>query len=161
MKTIIKKVGDKAPDFTLPNQEGKKISLKDLKSKKNVVIYFYPKALTPGCTTQACGIRDSHSDFEKLDTVVFGISPDESKKLLHFQNKKDLNFTLLSDTDHSIAKKYGVWGLKKFMDREYMGIKRSTFIIDKAGNISHVLDKVQVKTHHQDVIKLIKNELQE
>ena len=107
------KVGNMAPAFTLPNQNGEKVSLKDFKGKKNVVLYFYPKALTPGCTTQACGIRDSKKEFDKRDTVVLGVSPDPAKKLQNFIDKEELNFDLLSDEDHAIAEKYGVWGLKK------------------------------------------------
>ncbi|MCK5790145.1 MAG: thioredoxin-dependent thiol peroxidase, partial [Ketobacter sp.] len=116
------KVGNMAPAFTLVNQNGDKVSLKDYKGKKNVVLYFYPKAMTPGCITQACGIRDAKKEFAKLDTVVLGVSPDPVKKLQSFMEKKELNFDLLSDEDKTIAEKYGVWGLKKFMGREFMGI---------------------------------------
>lgn len=150
------KVGNLAPAWTLLNQNGEKVSLKDFKGKKNVVFYFYPKALTPGCTTQACGIRDAQAEFEKLDTVVFGVSPDPVKKLQNFIEKKELNFDLLSDEDKAVAEKYGVWGLKKFMGREFMGILRTTFIIGKDGKLKHIMDKVKTKSHHDDVIAILK-----
>ncbi len=150
------KVGNMAPAWALPNQRGEKVSLKDFKGKKNVVFYFYPKALTPGCTTQACGIADAKQQFDKLDTVVFGVSPDPVKKLQNFIDKKSLNFDLLSDEDKAIAEKYGVWGLKKFMGKEFMGIIRTTFIIGKDGRLKHVMDKVKTKTHHDDVIEILK-----
>jgi peroxiredoxin Q/BCP len=153
------KVGNIAPTFSLQDQEEKKISLKDFKGKKNVVVYFYPRALTPGCTVQACGIRDSKKKFEKSNTIILGISPDTPKKLMNFTDKKDLNFTLLSDEDHKIAEKYGVWGLKKFMGREYMGVNRMTFIIGKDGRLKHIMEKVKTKTHHDDVLQYIKENL--
>ncbi|MEC8623184.1 MAG: thioredoxin-dependent thiol peroxidase [Bdellovibrionota bacterium] len=153
------KIGNLAPAFTLLDEDENKISLKDFKGKKNVVVYFYPKALTPGCTTQACAIRDSKKKFDKSGTVILGISPDAPKKLMNFVEKKDLNFTLLSDEDHKIAEKYGVWGLKKFMGREYMGVHRMTFIIGKDGRLKHIMEKVNTKTHHEDVLLYIKENL--
>lgn len=150
------KLGNLAPAFALSNQNGDTISLKDFRNDKHVVLYFYPKALTPGCTTQACGIRDSKKAFDKLDAVVLGVSPDPVKKLQNFIVKKDLNFDLLSDEDHALAEKYGVWGLKKFMGREFMGILRTTFIIGKDGKLKHVMDKVNTKTHHDDVLAILK-----
>jgi peroxiredoxin Q/BCP len=153
------KIGNKAPQFTLTDQNGKSVSLKDFRGKKNVVLYFYPKALTPGCTVQACAIRDSKKEFSKVKTVVLGVSPDPQNKLQNFIDKKDLNFTLLSDEDHKIAEKYGSWGLKKFMGKEYMGILRQTFIIDKEGTLVHIMDKVKTKTHHDDVLSWIKENL--
>ena len=153
------KEGTKAPNFTLKNQDGESVSLKDFEGKKNVVLYFYPKALTPGCTTQACGIRDSKQEFDKVDTVVLGVSPDPVDKLGKFIDKKDLNFTLLSDEDHSVAEKYGSWGMKKFMGKEFEGVLRQTFIIDKEGKLRKVMDKVKTKTHHDDVLEFIKAEL--
>lgn len=157
------KVGNVAPAFALKDQDGKIINLKDFKGIKNVVLYFYPKAKTPGCTVQACGIRDSKKAFDKIDTVVLGVSPDPVAKLKKFEEnpRKEegaLNFTLLSDEDHSIADKYGAWGPKKFMGREYDGILRSTFIIGKDGRLKHIIAKVNTKTHHDDVLALI-NEL--
>ena len=150
------KIGNLAPAFTLQNQSGEAISLKDFKGKKNVVIYFYPKAATPGCTTQACGIRDSKAELAKLDTVVLGISPDNPKKLQKFIDKYDLNFDLLADEDHAVAEKYGVCGLKKFMGREFMGILRTSFFVDKNGRLRYIMDKVNTKTHDQEVIAYIK-----
>tara|TARA_R110002072_G_scaffold10349_3_gene48142 strand:+ start:932 stop:1408 length:477 start_codon:yes stop_codon:yes gene_type:complete len=149
------KVGGVAPAFTLLDQEGKKVSLKEFKGKKNVVLYFYPKAMTPGCTVQACGIRDSKNALAKMDAVVLGVSPDPVAKLGRFIEKQDLNFTLLSDEDHAITEKYGAWDLKKFMGREFMGVLRTTFIIGKDGRIKHVMSKVKTKSHHDDVIALI------
>lgn len=149
------KVGGVAPAFTLLDQEGKKVSLKEFKGKKNVVLYFYPKAMTPGCTVQACGIRDSKNALAKIDTEVLGVSPDPVAKLGRFIEKQDLNFTLLSDEDHAITEKYGAWDLKKFMGREFMGVLRTTFIIGKDGRIKHVMSKVKTKSHHDDVIALI------
>ncbi|MFA7553008.1 MAG: thioredoxin-dependent thiol peroxidase [Spongiibacteraceae bacterium] len=146
------KVGNLAPAFTLQDQDGNKVSLKDFKGKKNVVLYFYPKAMTPGCTVQACGIRDSKAAFEKLDTVVLGVSPDAVARLPRFIEKQGLNFTLLSDEDHAIAEKYGCWGMKKFMGREFMGLIRTTFIIGKDGRLLKVMNKFKTKTHHEDVL---------
>lgn len=150
------KVGNLAPAFTLPNQRGEPVSLKDFRDRQSVVLYFYPKALTPGCTTQACGIRDSIKAFEKLGAVVLGVSPDPQKKLQNFIDKQQLNFDLLSDEDHAVAEKYGAWGLKKFMGREFMGILRTTFIIGKDGRLKHVMSKVNTKTHHDDVLAILK-----
>jgi len=151
------KVGNLAPAFTLKDQDGKSVTLKSFRDKKNVVLYFYPKAMTPGCTVQACGIRDSKRQLAKLDTVVLGVSPDPVARLGKFIDKQDLNFTLLSDEDHAITEKYGVWDLKKFMGREFMGVVRTTFIIGKDGRLKHVMDKVKTKSHHDDVIELIKS----
>ncbi|WGL17029.1 thioredoxin-dependent thiol peroxidase [Microbulbifer bruguierae] len=153
------KIGNLAPAFTLKNQSGENVALKDFRDHKNVVLYFYPKALTPGCTTQACGIRDSVDEFSKRDTVVFGISPDPESKLQKFIEKHELNFDLLADEDHKVADKYGCWGLKKFMGREYMGLLRTTFIVDKSGRLQHIIDKVKTKTHHEDVLRWIDENL--
>jgi peroxiredoxin Q/BCP len=152
-------LGNLAPAFTLVNQDDVKVSLKDFKGKKNVVVYFYPKASTPGCTVQACGIRDSEKALAKLDTVVLGISPDPVKRLQNFIDKQSLNFDLLSDEGHVIADKYGAWGPKKFMGREYDGILRSSFIVGKDGKLKHIMDKVKTKTHHEDVMDWIKGNL--
>lgn len=148
------KIGTKASMFTLLNQDGAEIDLKKIKDKI-IVLYFYPKAMTPGCTTQACGLRDRKKELAKANIVVFGISPDEPPKLKKFIEKEKLNFELLSDPEHLIAEKYGVWGLKKFMGREYMGIRRTTFIIGVDGKLKHIMDDVKTKTHHDDVLSLV------
>ena len=149
------KIGNLAPAFTLTDHAGKKISLKDYQGKANVVLYFYPKAMTPGCTVQACGLRDSKQQLAQLDTIALGISPDPVARLLKFSERDGLNFNLLSDEDHAVADKYGVWGLKKFMGREFMGIRRTTFILDKGGRLLHTMDTVNTKTHHDDVIAIL------
>ncbi len=152
------KIGNLAPAFTLPDQDERKVALRDLKGR-NVLLYFYPKAMTPGCTTQACGLRDSQQELEALNTVVLGVSPDPPERLRKFREKQSLNFTLLSDQDHKVAGKYGAWGLKKFMGREYMGIIRSSFIIDTEGRLRHVMSKVRTKTHHEDALAWIRDNL--
>jgi thioredoxin-dependent peroxiredoxin len=146
------KVGNLAPTFTLPDQNGSKVRLQDFRNQKNVVVYFYPKAMTPGCTVQAGGLRDSAAELAKRSTVVFGISPDASKRLAKFSERDGLNFTLLSDEDHAVADKYGAWGPKKFMGREFDGILRTTFIIGRDGRLKAVLDKFKTKSHHDDLI---------
>ena len=151
------KVGNNAPAFSLLNQKGEKVSLKDFKGEKSVVLYFYPKAMTPGCTTQACGLRDSKAKLSRAGAVVLGVSPDPVARLGKFIDKEKLNFDLLSDEDHAIADKYGVWGLKKFMGREYMGINRMTFIIGADGKLKHIMEKVNTKTHHDDVLAIVKS----
>ncbi len=153
------KVGTKAPAFTLLDQRGNSVSLTDYTGQKNVVVYFYPKAMTPGCTVQACGIRDSYAEYSAQDTVVLGVSPDSVDRLVKFEDKQELNFKLLSDEDHGVTEAFGAWGLKKFMGREYMGVLRSTFVIDKNGNIVMVMEKVKTKTHHHDVLDWIKQNL--
>ena len=146
------KIGNNAPVFALLNQAGEKVALKDFRGKQNVAVYFYPKAMTPGCTVQACGLRDTAAELEKRDTVVLGISPDPVKRLAKFAERDGLNFTLLADEDHAVADKYGAWGPKKFMGREFDGILRTTFIVNKEGKVAAVLDKFKTKTHHDDLI---------
>ena len=148
------KIGQMAPKFKIKNQKEEEISLIDFKGKK-VLLYFYPKALTPGCTTQAQCLRDSKKKFEKLDYVILGISADLPAKLAKFVEKEKLNFDLLSDVDHEICEKYGVWGLKKFMGKEFMVINRTTFFIDESGKIENILTSVKTKTHHLDALGLI------
>jgi peroxiredoxin Q/BCP len=150
------KIGNLAPAFTLLDQDGNKVSLKDFRDKSNVVLYFYPRAMTPGCTTQACGIRDSKAALKKAKTVVLGVSPDPVARLGKFIDKEGLNFTLLSDEGHGITEKYGCWALKKFMGRESMGVLRTTFIIGKDGRLKYIMDKVKTKSHHDDVLDKIK-----
>ncbi len=149
------KVGDKAPQFTLLDQHEQPVSLSQFAGKK-VLVYFYPKALTPGCTTQACGLRDSKSELEELNIVVLGISPDLPKKLAQFVEKKALNFTLLSDEDHQVAEAFGVWGEKKFMGRTYDGIHRISFLVNEQGVIEQVFDKFKTGEHHQMVVDFVK-----
>lgn len=151
------KIGNIAPAFTLENQDGKKVSLKDFRDDKIVALYFYPKAMTPGCTTQACGLRDTKAKLSRQKVVVLGVSPDPVSRLQKFREKEKLNFDLLSDEDHKIAEKYGAWGLKKFMGREFMGVLRTTFIIGKDGRLKHVMEKVNTKTHHDDVLEIVKS----
>ena len=149
------KTGNMAPAFSLLNQDGEKVTLRQYRGQSNVVVYFYPRAMTPGCTVQACGIKDHARDFARLDTVVLGVSPDPVAKLQKFIAKYELNFTLLSDEDHAIADKYGCWGLKKFVGRESMGILRTSFIVGKDGRLKHVMDRVKTKTHDEDVIAIL------
>lgn len=151
------KVGDNAPSFSLLNEHNETINIADFIGKKQILVYFYPKAMTPGCTVQAQGLRDSKQELESLNTVVFGISPDEPKRLDKFCQRDELNFTLLSDVDHKVADEFGVWGLKKFMGREYDGIHRLSFLIGLDGKIAHVFNKFKTKDHHQVVLDVLKN----
>ena len=145
-------VGTQAPSLSLLNQLGKTITLADYVGKKNVVVYFYPKAMTPGCTVQAQGIRDHKSAFEEKNVVVFGISPDPVKRLTKFIEKEQLNFSLLSDEDHAVAEAFGVWGEKKFMGKIYDGIHRISFLINEEGVIEDVFNKFKTKEHHDTVL---------
>lgn len=148
--------GDKAPQFSLQNQDGETVSLTDYAGKK-VLVYFYPKAMTPGCTVQAQGLRDIQSELKSKNVVVLGISPDAVKRLPKFLEKESLNFTLLSDEDHAVADDFGVWGLKKFMGKEYDGIHRLTFLINEEGVIEHVFNKFKTKEHHIVVLDYLNN----
>jgi peroxiredoxin Q/BCP len=147
-----------APDFTLPASNGEKVSLSDFKGK-NVVLYFYPKDMTPGCTTQACDFRDRHEDFSGLDTVILGVSPDPLERHEKFIEKHGLPFLLLADENHEVAETYGVWKLKKNFGKEYMGIERSTFIIDKEGKLVKEWRNVKVKGHVEEALQYIKSHL--
>ena len=146
------KIGNLAPNFKLPDQDDNLVELKSFKNQHPVVIFFYPKAMTPGCTTQACGIRDTRAELEKRGVKVFGISPDPVKRLPKFIEKHDLNFSLLSDEDHTVAEQYGCWGMKKFMGKEFMGLIRTTFIVGKDGKLVKVMDKFKTKSHHEDLL---------
>lgn len=148
-------VGQPAPAFSLTNQRGEIVNLSDFQGKKTVVLFFYPKALTPGCTTQACGLRDTQSELESRDVVVFGLSPDPEAKLQRFIDKHELNFDLLSDEDHAITETYGCWQLKKFMGKEFMGVVRTSFIIGKDGNLLKVMDKFKTKNHHEVLLSTL------
>jgi peroxiredoxin Q/BCP len=148
------KVGNKAPAFTLPNQDGKKVSLKDFLGKK-VVLYFYPKDNTPGCTKEACDFRDTFPKFEKSNAVILGVSPDTPESHKKFIEKHNLNFTLLSDTKKKVLEKYGVWKEKSMYGRKYMGVERTTVIIDENGRIEKIFPKVKVKGHAEEVLKAL------
>lgn len=146
------KIGDKAPIFRLPNQHGESVDLADLLKQHRVLVYFYPKAMTPGCTVQAQNLRDHKDQLQAENTIAVGISPDASKRLAKFAERDELNFLLLADEDHQVAEAFGVWGLKKFMGREYDGIHRISFLIEQDGTISQVFDKFKTKDHHQVVL---------
>jgi thioredoxin-dependent peroxiredoxin len=139
-------VGDKAPDFTLPDQRGEPVRLSNLRGR-DVVLYFYPKADTPGCTTQACGVRDHRADYERAGAIVFGISPDPVKRIARFDEKYGLSFPLLADEDHAVAEAYGVWVEKSMYGRKYMGVERTTFVIGGDGVIRQVFRKVKPGEH--------------
>ena len=143
--------GAKAPDFKLPDQDGTEVSLSDFRGR-TAVLYFYPKANTSGCTTQACGIRDHRSDYEAIGAVVLGVSPDPISEVKKFHDRQGLNFTLLADSDHAVCDAYGVWVEKKNYGRTYMGAQRSTFIVDGTGTVVHVIPKASPKTHDDEVL---------
>lgn len=145
------KVGDLAPLFEGVDQKDTNVSLSDLRGRK-VVLYFYPKDNTPGCTAEACSLRDGRDDLKAMGFVIVGVSPDSVKSHQGFIQKHDLNFTLIADTDKKIAEAYGVWAMKKFMGREYMGIVRTTFIIDENGVIEKIFDKVDTKNHFTQIV---------
>jgi peroxiredoxin Q/BCP len=147
--------GSKAPSFKLPASNGETIDLKDFKGKK-VVLYFYPRADTPGCTKEACGFRDAIASYKKLGVPVFGISPDPIDAVKKFSDKFKLNFPLLADEDHAIAEKYGVWQEKSMYGKKYFGAARTTFIIDENGKIEHVFEKVKPEGHDQEVLEYLR-----
>jgi thioredoxin-dependent peroxiredoxin len=146
--------GKPAPDFELTSDAGERVKLSDLRGKP-VVVYFYPKDDTPGCTTQACGIRDHWDDFGERGAVVLGISPDEESSHVKFKEKYELPFTLLADPNHEVAEKYGTWVERKNYGKTYMGIERSTFVIDSDGNVAKVMRRVKPDTHAADVLAAI------
>jgi len=148
---MLLKIGDKAPEFTLSNQDGISLSLNDFKGSK-IILWFYPKASTPGWTIEGQGFRDELSKFSKQGVKIIGVSADSIKKQKNFFDKQKFNFDLLSDESHIMLESYGVWALKKFMGREYMGILRVTYVINELGIIEKVYDKVQTKTHAQDIL---------
>jgi peroxiredoxin Q/BCP len=143
--------GKQAPDFTLTSDRGEPVSLSGLRGKP-VVLYFYPKDDTPGCTTQACGLRDVYGELERAGAVVLGVSPDSEQSHVKFREKYGLPFTLLADTDHAVAEQYGVWGEKKYMGRTYFGVQRTTFVIDADGTVKRVFENVKPATHAADVL---------
>jgi peroxiredoxin Q/BCP len=146
--------GKPAPDFELNTDTGDTVKLSDLRGKQ-IVLYFYPKDDTPGCTTQACGIRDAYGEFERAGAVVLGISPDDSASHEKFKQKYSLPFTLLADDGHTVADEYGVWAEKKYMGRTYWGVERSTFVIGEDGNVKKVMHKVKPDTHADDVLAVL------
>ena len=146
--------GTPAPNFSLHNQDDQAVTLDQFKGKK-VLLYFYPKAMTPGCTVQACGLRDSKAELDEKNVVVLGVSIDPVKRLPKFIERDNLNFTLLSDEDHAVADAFGVWGEKKFMGKVYDGLHRISFLIDENGVIEHVFDKFKTKEHHQEVLNYL------
>jgi peroxiredoxin Q/BCP len=146
------KEGTTAPAFKTTDQNGESVSLKELRGRK-VVLYFYPKDDTPGCTKEACSFRDAYSRFKKKDITVLGVSPDKEAAHKKFVTKYQLPFTLLADTDHSIAEAYGVWGEKKFMGRTYLGVHRTTFLIDEKGKIRKIFEKVKPEDHASEVLE--------
>ena len=148
-------VGDKAPDFKLKSDQDKEVSLKDFLGKSDVVLYFYPKDNTPGCTTEACNFRDDYSQIIAAGAAVLGVSPDSVKSHDKFKLKLNLPFALLSDPDHKVAEMYGAWGEKKMYGKTHMGIIRSTFIIDEEGRIIKVFPKVKVNNHSQEVLAVL------
>ncbi|TMN22858.1 thioredoxin-dependent thiol peroxidase [Lentibacillus cibarius] len=152
MRTV---VGEQAPDFTLPNQNGKQVSLSDFRGQ-HVVLYFYPKDMTPGCTNQACDFRDAQESFSELNAVIIGVSPDPAERHQKFIDKHDLPFMLLADEDHKVAADYGVWKLKKNFGKEFYGIERSTFIIDKEGNLQKEFRKVKVDGHVEEALNYLR-----
>ena len=143
--------GDVAPDFELPDQDGRPVKLSDFRGQK-VVVYFYPKADTPGCTTQACGVRDHHADYDAAGATVLGISPDPVAKVKKFHEKHALDFALLADEDHAVAESYGVWVEKSMYGRKYFGNERTTFVIDAEGRVAEVLRKVKPAQHDELVL---------
>jgi thioredoxin-dependent peroxiredoxin len=144
-------IGSQAPDFTLPDQDGNAVSLRDLRGK-TVVLFFYPKANTSGCTTQACGIRDHRADYDAAGAVVLGVSPDPVKAVKKFHDDYDLGFTLLADADRAVCEAYGVWVEKSMYGRKYMGAQRATFVIDGEGVVRHVIPKASPKTHDEELL---------
>ncbi|QAS51839.1 thioredoxin-dependent thiol peroxidase [Halobacillus litoralis] len=151
--------GKQVTDFTLPANNGESVSLSEYKGK-NVVLYFYPKDMTPGCTSEACDFRDHHESFADLDAVILGVSPDPVESHEKFIDKHDLPFLLLADENHEVAEQFGVWKLKKNFGKEYYGIERSTFIIDKEGNLSEEYRKVKVDGHVEAALEYIRENLQ-
>lgn len=145
--------GAEAPDFTVNDQNGKPVSLRDFRGKK-VVLYFYPKDNTPGCTAQACNLRDNFSEIQRKGVVVLGVSTDSDKSHKKFEEKYKLPFTLLADTEKEIVEKYGVWGEKKFLGKTFLGTKRTTFLINESGNIDHVIEKVDTKNHTAQIVEV-------
>ncbi|MEH6705369.1 MULTISPECIES: thioredoxin-dependent thiol peroxidase [Galbibacter] len=145
------KVGDKVPDFTVQDQDGNEVSLADYKGKK-LIVFFYPKASTPGCTAEACNLRDNYKELQAEGYSLLGVSADSQKRQTNFKNKYEFPFPLLADEEKVVINAFGVWGLKKFMGKEYDGIHRKTFIIDENGVVTRVIDKVKTKDHASQIL---------
>ena len=148
------KVGDKVPSFSAKDQDGNTVNLSDYKGKK-LIVFFYPKASTPGCTAEACNLRDNYAELQSQGYELLGVSADSEKRQTNFRNKYEFPFPLLADEDHTVINAFGVWGLKKFMGREYDGIHRKTFLVDENGAIAHVIDKVKTKDHAAQILELV------
>lgn len=156
MQTLI--AGQQAPDFSLPDQHNLPVTLSNLLKDSRVLVYFYPKAMTPGCTVQACGLRDSQAELAEHGVCVVGISTDAPARLAKFAERDQLNFMLLGDEDHKVAERFGVWGSKKFMGKVYDGLHRLSFLINQDGTIAHVFDKFKTKDHHQVVLDYLQRQ---
>jgi peroxiredoxin Q/BCP len=148
--------GAPAPEFELTSERGETVRLADLRGKQ-VVLYFYPKDDTPGCTTQACGIRDAYGEFQREGAIVLGVSPDDERSHVKFRDKYELPFTLLSDRDHGVSEDYGVWVEKQYAGRTYWGVERSTFVIGEDGTVKRALRKVKPDTHADDVLAILRS----
>jgi peroxiredoxin Q/BCP len=156
MSSTLPEVGKPAPAFKLPSSTGETVTLADFKGNKIVVLYFYPRADTPGCTKEACGFRDALAEYDKAHVAVLGISPDPVEDVTKFGSKFHLNFPLLADADHAVAEKYGVWQEKSMYGKKYMGVARTTFVIGKDGKLLHVFEKVKPEGHDQEVLEWLK-----
>lgn len=156
--TLLPVIGKPAPDFSLPSTTGETVSLRQFKGRKTVVLYFYPKDETPGCTKEACGFRDLAAEFEKAGAVILGVSPDPLDSHLKFRDKHQLPFPLLADEDATVARAYGVWKQKNLYGKKYMGIERTTFVIDRTGRIAQIYPKVKVDGHVADVIEFLRED---
>ncbi len=150
------KVGDKAPEFSVVNQDGEVVNLSDFKGSK-VILYFYPKADTPGCTAESCNLRDNYDDLLGKGYKIIGVSPDKPEKQKKFTEKYNLPFPLLADVDHEVIKPYGAWGLKKMYGKEYEGLLRTTYVIDENGNVEKVFPKVKTKGHAAQILEAMNN----
>ena len=156
--SLLPVIGKPAPDFTLPSTTGENVSLKQFKGKKTVILYFYPKDETPGCTKEACEFRDHFSEFESQNTVILGVSTDPMESHHKFRDKQKLPFTLLSDEDATVSKLFGVYKQKNLYGKKYMGIERTTFVIDKTGRIAQIYPKVKVEGHIQDLLEFVRED---
>jgi peroxiredoxin Q/BCP len=156
--SLLPVIGKPAPDFSLPSTSGENVSLRSFKNKKTVVLYFYPKDETPGCTKEACDLRDSMAEFERVNAVVLGVSTDSLESHRHFAEKQKLSFPLLSDEDAAVSKLYGVYKQKNLYGKKYLGIERTTFIIDRTGRIAQIYPKVKVEGHVRDLLEFLRED---